>query len=436
MPELSKGGDFINPKDILSLFNIPSEKVKYYEILHEDNSTTFYIELVDIRPSCPYCYSNNVGIKDYYIKRLNNSIIKHECMTFEIRMRRYICKNCKKTFKQQFEVSKSNDSITAQVKQAIIEDLKDRLTFKQIAEDHNVSPTTVLNIFDRNIAYQIKYPLSEVICVDEFCFHHKNKAKYGKFPTVITNPMNGIILDIVESRWKSVLFNYFNNTKYGYRLNVKYFVSDMNETYRQIKKAFFGKALHVADRFHIVKLFNEAITSIRIRIMKQEAYSTNEARYLKKHWKIFLMDRNKLSKYRKVNDEGIVLDQTVELDKCLAKYPELSYAYWQKEIFREKTSEPMLYIEAERIINQMIKDYEISVIEEMNKIGRTFQNWKTEIINGLIKNDYTFKVSNGIAESMNNQIQTLINVSNGLTNFERMRKRVLYINRNKKELKN
>lgn len=70
----------------------------------------------------------------------------------------------------------------------------------------------------------------------------------------------------------------------------------------------------------------------------------------------------------------------------------------------------------------------------MAKIGKTLANWKREIINGLTQNPYSIKISNAIAEATNNQIQTLIDICYGLPKFERMRKRVLYINRNQKEV--
>ena len=44
---------------------------------------------------------------------------------------------------------------------------------------------------------------------------------------------------------------------------------------------------------------------------------------------------------------------------------------------------------------------------------------------------YCIKISNTIAESTNNTIQTLIDLSYGLPDFKRMKKRVLY-NRNQK----
>ena len=45
----------------------------------------------------------------------------------------------------------------------------------------------------------------------------------------------------------------------------------------------------------------------------------------------------------------------------------------------------------------------------------------------------SFNIINDGDETTNNQIQTLINLCYGLPKFERMRKRVLYINRNQKD---
>ena len=42
----------------------------------------------------------------------------------------------------------------------------------------------------------------------------------------------------------------------------------MNDTYRYVHNTYFKNSVHIVDHFHIVKLFTEAIQTIRIRIMK------------------------------------------------------------------------------------------------------------------------------------------------------------------------
>ena len=418
-------------KDILTLLGIPSEKIKYFSTQIDGDYAIIYLELADLRGYCPRCKSSNIGIKDYYNVEINNTLIKHKNYRVNIRVRRYKCKDCGATFKQKYDFYEDNSSISTTLKGAILEDLKQRCTFTQIAKDHNVSLNTVRLIFDKFVLPQLPLPLTEIICVDEFCFKHT--AKKGKYPFVITDPSKGIILDIVESRWKNILVDYFNKVKITYRRNVKYFVSDMNETYRDIKRMFFKDAIHIADRFHVIKAFNDSITRIRTRILKQEVWEQKEYRYLKKNWKIFLKDRTELQKTKEVNKDGIVIDPTVALDRCLSKYPELYNAYWTKEEFRRHTKEQTYYGKAEEILNFYINQLTSSYIEELRSVGKTLQNWKNEIINGITRNPYSIKISNAIAESTNNQIQTLIDLSYGLPLFNQMRKRVLYINRNQKD---
>ena len=93
----------------------------------------------------------------------------------------------------------------------------------------------------------------------------------------------------------------------------------------------------------------------------------------------------------------------------------------------------MLYTKAEKLINYYTEKLIKNNIEEMRAIGNTFRNWNIEIINGIIKNPYDKRLTNAMAESNNNYIQTLIDSSYGLPVFERMRKRILYINRNKQK---
>ena len=77
------------------------------------------------------------------------------------------------------------------------------------------------------------------------------------------------------------------------------------------------------------------------------------------------------------------------------------------------------------ILNLLLKNL-------INDIAKTFTNWYDEIINAYSKNTYGVVLTNAMAESNNNYIQTLINIGYGYSNFKRLRKRVLYMSSNKK----
>ena len=321
--------------DILTFLGIPGDKIQRYQVIDNEEIMTIFVELKDIRPYCPVCGHTDIKIKGYYETTIRHSVIAHKKVRVTIRNRRYLCSKCGKTFKQGFLLAEDHSSISNATKLAIIDDLKTKMTLLQIAKERDVSTTTVRKIMDTAILYQSQLPFPEVICIDEFCYKH-SATKEGKYPAVISNPFTGDIIDIVFSRWKKVLIDYFNKVKLKDRFNVKYFVSDMNETYRDIHRIFFKDAIHVIDRFHLIKAFNEAITKIRTRILKQEIYYKDEEyRFLKKNWKIFLMNREKAEKKKFTNAYGIVVPLTVKIDLCIRQYPELFYAYWTKQEFLE-----------------------------------------------------------------------------------------------------
>ena len=93
------------------------------------------------------------------------------------------------------------------------------------------------------------------------------------------------------------------------------------------------------------------------------------------------------------------------------------------------------YYETENYLNYFIKKLSNSTVNELNKIGKTFIKWRKEIINAYAKNVYGVVLTNAMAESNNNYIQKLIEIGYGYTNFNRLRKRILYMSSNKNSSK-
>ena len=116
----------------------------------------------------------------------------------------------------------------------------------------------------------------------------------------------------------------------------------------------------------------------------------------------------------------------------LKAYPELSEIYWSKDYFSSSVLKLKEYEETKELIDFFIQKFENSAVKEIRKISRTFKNWYHEIINAYSKNTYGVVLTNAMAESNNNYIQTMINISYRYTNFKRLRKRILYMSSYKK----
>lgn len=422
----------IDSKDILSLLSIPSDNILNVSIISDTNDISYVdIELKDIRTNCPFCFSKKIGIKDYYDKHIKNSIIRHHKLIVNVHVRRYVCKKCKRTFKQSFYLSEDHESISYKTKEIAKTMLLDRISMEYIAKELSISKQTVINILD-DMPNPSRLVLPNVICIDEFHFSNAN-TKAGKYPCVISNPFTSDIIDIVESRKKAYLLDYFSKISIQERKNVKYFISDMNDGYRSIHHIFFNQSIHIVDHFHVIKLFTEAIQITRTKIMKTFTKDTKEYKYLKRNWKLFLMNKNKLNELIYVDSNNGTVNKTIDsINMVLKAYPDLNEIYQAKDEFVQA----MLHLhgvdETTEYLEFFINKFSRSLLKELNNIAKTFINWKKEIINAYSKNEYGIVLTNAIAESNNNYIQTLINVGYGYSNFNRLRKRILYISSNRK----
>lgn len=81
--------------------------------------------------------------------------------------------------------------------------LRDVRSFTSVANEVNLSVPTVIRYFD--LVHFDKPPLPEVFSIDEF----KGNAVGEKYQCIITDPKNGVVLDILSKRYSHYLSSYF-----------------------------------------------------------------------------------------------------------------------------------------------------------------------------------------------------------------------------------
>ena len=110
------------------------------------------------------------------------------------------------------------------------------------------------------------------------------------------------------------------------------------------------------------------------------------------------------------------------IETMLKVSDELKDAYYLKEAYREFNL-TATYENAEEQLDVLCDAFKTSGIKEYNKFRYLLLEWKTEILNSFFRlNGY--RISNGNLERKNSDIKTIIKVSNGYTNFERLRNRI------------
>ena len=318
------------------------------------------------------------------------------------RKRRYQCKQCGKTFYEKAYFLPKRARKTTRVTEFIVDRLKTKQSMKDIAKDADVSVNTVSRLLPP-LAVSAKH-LPEVLCIDEF----KGNTGYYKYQVSLMDGKTRKPIDIIECRYKTHLLDYFNKFSLEERKKVKYVVTDLWKTYRDLANTYFPNAKVVADKFHFVRYATEAVDIVRKQVQKR--LPRGERKYFKHSRKLLL------SKYENLKTEK----QKEELNYILINYSEnLRIAYREKEemlkIIQMETKE-----EAIEKLNIWIKRNLESDIPSLKSCAKTYFNWLTEIRNAL-KVPY----SNGPMEGFNNKIKTLKRVAFGFRNFTHFKARIL-----------
>ena len=421
----------------LKLLNIQDEDIKFIKIELINNN--YVIELEQTRSSttsCPNCGGMEYTLNSIYTRTIKNIPINGVPSIILLKQLRFKCKFCKHSFNQPNKIVKFKKSISNELYLQISKESKYKQSFKDISTRTNVSQTTVSNEFKQNI-HNYRCKLTRIICIDEF----KASTIAGKYALIIGDPETGKILDILPSRLQEYIYYYFNTIDKSERLSVKYVVTDLFDSYRTICKNLFWDSIHIADRFHWIRLTTEAFNKTRISIMnmiiKSKTKDTdllNYASVLKKYYKLLLA--NKYSK------ESWFFDQQVNTNKfgftsyqsviefCVNKDPEFEEAYTLlQELY--KISRLSSFETAKKDILEWcekIDNSEFNLVE-FKRVSLTYKSWIKEIVNSFIIDPITHKrLSNGFIEGKNNFCKVIKRIGFGYSDFDIFRHKILNSN--------
>ena len=384
-------------RNLLDLKGVIIKKVRY-----KKNFVKIHIELPVREQTCPHCKSKTTKIKDYRTQIIKDIPIRFKTTLLSYRKRRYQCRECGKTFYEKAHFLPKRARKTTRVSEFIVDKLKTKQSMKDIAKDANVSINTVARLLPP-LAVSSKH-LPEVLCIDEF----KGNTGYYKYQVSLMDGKTRKPIDIIECRYKSHLFDYFNKFTLEERKKVKYVVIDLWKPYKDLATTYFPNSIVVADRFHFIRYATEAVDTVRKQV--QSKLPRNERKYFKHSRKLLL------SKYENLKTKK----QKEDLNYILINYSEdLRIAYREKEEMLEIIRMEDKNKAIEKLNNWVKRNLESHIIALKN-CAKTYFNWIREIRNAI-----KVKYSNGPMEGYNNKIKTLKRVAFGFRNFTHFKARIL-----------
>ena len=388
---------------IKNLLNLKEVKVK--SVKNFKNSVEIYAELPIGEQVCPCCGTTTSKIHDHYTQPIRDIPTQFKPTTIFLKKTRYECKNCGKSFYPQNDFVSKYKRKSKRLVYYIVNQLKNNIAASTIARNINIDSVFISKMLPYLSITNTTLP--RVLCIDEF---KGNSGKY-KYQVALLDGETHKVLDILECRHKHFLCDYFKKFPKEQLDNVKYLVTDLWESYKDIGITYFRKAKIVADHFHWARYACNALDKIRIEV--QSKLPKSERKYFK-HSRHLLLSRRC----------NIKEDKYDELENMLINYSEnLRIAYREKECLLDIIHSKESSENKKKLFSVWVKQNLESPVPELVECAKTYQHWAYEI-----KNSLEVPYSNGPIEGTNNKIKALKRVTFGMTKFENFKARIMLLN--------
>lgn len=352
-----------------------------------------YVLLVQHVPqlkTCPKCYAyKSLVLSGQVRQKLTDTPMHGMHVRLHVERQRYRCKVCTATSLERLDWIHDERQATRRLVGAIE---KDCLAMSQIqtAHKYGVDDKTVASIQEKlieRLEWDTPLKTPEWLGIDEI---HISK----KFHAVFTDVEKEILVEMLETRSKAAIIAFLHTLD---RQKVRVVVIDMWRQYRDAAREVLPHATVVVDKFHVLRLANEALEKVRKEYGK--ALGTAEGKKLKGNRFVLLKRRKKLT------DEEVA-----NIETRRERSPELIAAYVLKErffgIYDAHTAS-----EARDRYARWLK----TVPEPLKAAGgpwyelvRAMDHWEPEIMAY-----FEHRVTNAYTESMNRVIRDISRDGNG-----------------------
>ncbi len=239
------------------------------------------------------------------------------------------------------------------------------------------------------------------------------KDQHTSYATTVCDVEHHRIVDIVPTRRFEVVAGFLEQQHRDWKAGITVGTLDMSDAYAAVYSVILPQATQVVDPFHVVKLANLALDTVRRRVQVQQlGHRGRKDDPLYRARRLLLRGEERLSdgatsRLRHLLDLG---DPTAEV----------AIAYRVKERVREfyRTYDPD---EAAALLEDLMNRCLLRTMPpEIQKFGRTVKKWFDKIVNFHLT-----RLSNGPTESINNLIKRIKRIGFGFRNFENYRIRAL-----------
>ena len=408
-----------------NLAGLPAE-VHISKAVRHDHSTELFISYPrPLDSPCPSCGSSHSVSKG----KARPITVRHSAaadgsgilLTFS--PYRFTCKDCGRSFTVRPYFIHPSLSISSHLFLSIFSRLNGT-----VASVHDVAVNTfstndiVLSVM-KELVQDWDVRLPQTICIDEFKGSSGSwnpaRKRYDtyKYHCNISDADLGAVLDVLPTIDHGSLRDYFFRFPLEERSKVRFICCDMHAGFAKLASSCFPRAVVCYDNFHVIRLLNQRMDDLRVRIQNAFRFQGDIASYT------ILKHSSRLLTTAEQNQETYWKNHARQklrrLERIFDLAPDIRCMYDALQDFHTIFREPQFSIQR-LLLSKWISQYLSSEVPELRRAARSIQRFRKGILNA-----WKYGKSNASCEGLNRRIKEIKRNACGMHDFENFRMRVL-----------
>ena len=377
---------------------------RYRRTAYVGGQIIFGVEPAEGQLRCGHCGGEDVQRAGRVPRRFRTMPIGGKVVTVELAVPRLWCAGCGRTRQIHLNFADPRRRHTHAFERYAL-DLSRHMTIQAVAQHLQASWDVIKDIQKRHLQRRfkrIRLKGLRQIAIDEIAV-----GKGHRYMTVVLDLESGAVVFIGEGKGADALDPFWKKLRAS-GARIEAVASDMSAAYLLAIGENLPDAVHVLDRFHVMKLFNEKLSNLR-RDIQRQAETKEQKQVIKGTRWLLLKNPDNLNEDR---------SERQRLDEALRLNEPLSTAYYLKEDLRrfwEQTSRRT----AERFLDDWLARAEASGVAMLRRFARTLRLHRRSLLNW-----YVYPISTGPLEGTNNKIQTMKRQAYGYRDAEFFRLKI------------
>lgn len=381
---------------------------------YQEGGICFGIEQASHTFCCANCGSADVVRSGQIVRSFRSLPIGPHAVSIELPIQRLWCSHCGKTRQVKVTFAQERRSYTHAFERYALE-LCRQMTISDVANHLGVGWDVIKEIQKRHLYRHFAKPrLKDLkhIAIDEI-----SVGKGLRFVTVVLDLDSGAVVFVGQGKGSESLDPFWRRLN-GAHSRIHAVATDMSNAYIQAVRQHLPKAIHVFDRFHVVKLFNEKLTIFR-RQLYQAAKDALQKEVLKGTRWLLLKNPQNLDPKR---------NEQQRLEEALALNKPLATAYYMKEDLRQLWEQEDR-AEGERFLDDWLARARRSKVEILYQMAQTLSRHRQGLLAW-----YDCPISTGPLEGTNTKIKLMQRQAYGFRDHEFFKLKIYALHKTRWEL--